>query len=1488
MMRRLAFIGLPLLCLSAGAQAFTSDPGPVQNISVLNHYRHSLEISFDAPANAAEVKSYYVEWTSSATASAGAKMDPYKPGKRTVVQVQPLQTGVEYSIRISPVDTEGNRGSPTLLTRMRPLGTFEAELETLTDHGRAGFLFDAAHDAMMVRPDITKLHNDLTPNLHFGGNMNSDVFDYASIANNHQMHWHWTARQTSESNVTTRLKGNLYLGDDQIHSLNFDTDAGPLGRRSWYVVLTPAKLSRMHLIPKGGEDGDNALNSWPLEQVRVKIDQEHARVTRYRNGVKIQEQDFNWRRAVHFNVRQRLKMDISRRGVTFFADVDYTGDLFPIGTFGTDLSGWTNSNAYLVLGLYPDLENSRVGMNAWGRTVYQDAFGLMHWDKVAFHSGAGRSPAELSYFKDADIAVRARTLVQGTQAFTINVEAERAGILGRELSFMDGSHFPECGKPSEAIIAALAASGTQVRVNGVALPKPTEQELRHQAPGYQFTIPAGVLRAGANTVQITGASIAIPIFHPQIDLMYPADSPAIAAYTRPPMSPVVDNMPANAVLNGWSLPSVDFTVPRMASGSLNLPYKVDATHTIQMAGVVIPVTTMTATMNGTSFWMHQSSGVGSVVHEGNITLDTTQYPDGYHDLRMSAHTKAGTIGFNNGSETGGMNMYEPGRRLLIYNGAPVTTTPLFQNLRVTERTSATGSTLSQTPLASDGEAIVKTGRFYDLQFEVVTAAYLQDVQLLWQKADGSWDAVNRYKGGSVGDMQGHFAMGDVTVTSEGAVNRFTFHWTYQVPAAHTNSLPNTDASGPWIRYKLVANNVSNLVGEIPFRYRLQDDVMALIEQINVNRTLTISQPINGTIRVRNIGTATWPGDGSVYLGTFMEDTPVLLPEEGLPVTSAVPPGGTFTFHLTSTPRAPGEDIEVNLLMKKRTGYDEIYQSSTTVVSVVTGNNASFISQANVPTYMDPNTTETVTIVMQNTGLTTWTRAAGYGLVPVNPNFNLTWNVPFVPLEVTDSIGPGQQKTFTFAVTAPGFPEHYNFQWRMGQMSTFSDVFGQVSTNVRIEVGDINTPPTFIQQVGDQWVKPGETATFWGTVRSYPLTATYQWQRREPPTSLNPSPVPVDIPGATGTSFTTPILSDADDGAGYILVATNAQGTIRSEGHVRVSTEAPTTFGTPATYQVRVVNDVRARGYAFVPRTIHVAVEKTDGTAADELTLEMGLGNNPIPVARFTLDAGGAGMSHGGSGGNTQAIDMQTQVTHQQSINFTAVAVFNDGTTARVHIPDQYTVLTQPPAAPNLNLPDTADGRTRVSMSPAFTDPSIGSLQLTFNAANGGVPPPTGGTTPPGHGHNSLHAMGVSRAARSGAQTLSPSAAMLDFGSLSLLPGYYQALGTVTDWVGNVSAPSEDFVSVIGDSLSGATVAPNPWDTRLHTGNDIRFLNLTDPATVKIFTVAGHWVRTVKASGGMATWDLKNDNGENVASGIYLYLITNDTDDKARGKLVIIR
>src|ERR1019366_4595931 len=80
-----------------------------------------------------------------------------------------------------------------------------------------------------------------------------------------------------------------------------------------------------------------------------------------------------------------------------------------------------------------------------------------------------------------------------------------------------------------------------------------------------------------------------------------------------------------------------------------------------------------------------------------------------------------------------------------------------------------------------------------------------------------------------------------------------------------------------------------------------------------------------------------------------------------------------------------------------------------------------------------------------------------------------------------------------------------------------------------------------------------------------------------------------------------------------------------------------------------------------------------------------------------------------------------------------------------------------------------------------------------------------------------------------------------------------------------------------------------WRADRHAAHpSITFAGLTVGTTIKIFTASGHEVKELHTDGPSIAWDLTNDSGAKVASGIYLYVITDTAGDKVRGKIGVIR
>ena len=82
--------------------------------------------------------------------------------------------------------------------------------------------------------------------------------------------------------------------------------------------------------------------------------------------------------------------------------------------------------------------------------------------------------------------------------------------------------------------------------------------------------------------------------------------------------------------------------------------------------------------------------------------------------------------------------------------------------------------------------------------------------------------------------------------------------------------------------------------------------------------------------------------------------------------------------------------------------------------------------------------------------------------------------------------------------------------------------------------------------------------------------------------------------------------------------------------------------------------------------------------------------------------------------------------------------------------------------------------------------------------------------------------------------------------------------------------------------------PNDNDPANGTSLGITFGNVSGNGEIKIFTVNGDWARTLYFNGASAVvWDGRNDRGDYLASGVYLWSLKSDLVAKT-GKLIIIR
>jgi hypothetical protein len=243
---------------------------------------------------------------------------------------------------------------------------------------------------------------------------------------------------------------------------------------------------------------------------------------------------------------------------------------------------------------------------------------------------------------------------------------------------------------------------------------------------------------------------------------------------------------------------------------------------------------------------------------------------------------------------------------------------------------------------------------------------------------------------------------------------------------------------------------------------------------DVPTTLVAGQARTVSITLKNTGTTTWTQGGGYKLGTWNPQDNTLwtgVTRIYLSAADSVAPGQqkTFTFNITA-PGTPGTyHFQWRMVHE---GVEWFGAYSTNVAIQVTSSpvdDAQFVSQS-VPTTLNPGETRPVSVTLRNSGSSTWTQASNHKLGAQNPQDSTVWGDGRVMLSAAESVAPGQQKTFTFNITAPGTPGTYHFQWRM--LREYVAWFGQYTPDVAITVSQAVTLCPGVQVVADGMTDTG--------------------------------------------------------------------------------------------------------------------------------------------------------------------------------------------------------------------------------------------------------------------------------------------------------------------------------------------------------------------------------------------------------------------------------
>ena len=80
--------------------------------------------------------------------------------------------------------------------------------------------------------------------------------------------------------------------------------------------------------------------------------------------------------------------------------------------------------------------------------------------------------------------------------------------------------------------------------------------------------------------------------------------------------------------------------------------------------------------------------------------------------------------------------------------------------------------------------------------------------------------------------------------------------------------------------------------------------------------------------------------------------------------------------------------------------------------------------------------------------------------------------------------------------------------------------------------------------------------------------------------------------------------------------------------------------------------------------------------------------------------------------------------------------------------------------------------------------------------------------------------------------------------------------------------------------------PSPF--RPKQGHNAMIVNAPDGSTIRIFDISGNLVKELHTVGSGVLWDVRNESGEDLASGIYVYLVTDPAGNKFKNRIMVIR
>jgi hypothetical protein len=387
--------------------------------------------------------------------------------------------------------------------------------------------------------------------------------------------------------------------------------------------------------------------------------------------------------------------------------------------------------------------------------------------------------------------------------------------------------------------------------------------------------------------------------------------------------------------------------------------------------------------------------------------------------------------------------------------------------------------------------------------------------------------------------------------------------------------------------------------------------------------------------------------------------------------------------------------------------------------------------------------------------------------------------------------------------------------------------GSVTSNAALLTVTSVTAPTITQHPANLSRNIGQTAAF-SVAASGTSPFTYQWQSKATSASSFTS-----ISGATGNTYTTPSLTMTEHNKQFRCIVTNGGGSTTSNAAILTLIDTRPVITSPGMGTGKTNLTLEYQIVATNSPTSYGATGLAPGLIINTAT---GLiSGKPTSVGTFNTTIIATNSSGNGTKGWILTVDNKrlpkVQNVTMNGHSGSATSSFRSGSQATFVAGDAPSYVTQ------VSGTDFATGDILRWNDSAVSTTLVGTTQMS-----------------------------------------------------AVLPASLIKEGKVTVQIvtseGDLSEPFVFTISLAPNSLDAVTVYPNPWRQDRHSV-PVTFTSLPVDATIKIFTVAGHAVKSLRSSGGSTSWDLTNDAGEKVASGSYIYLIQSASSKKS-GQIVVIR